>query len=406
MHCCKNSFAAADEKASRAATLWLIFILGALSAFGPLSIDMYLPALPNLANDLHTGAALAQLSLTACLFGIALGQIFAGPVSDVLGRRRPLLAGLLLYVVSSLLCVFAPTIWTFIFMRFIQGLAGSAGIVISRAVARDLYSGSEMTRFFSLLMMVNGVAPILAPVFGGQILQVTSWRGIFVVLAGVGSLMLLSVFWGFRETLSERLRSRSGVKTTLLTFKRLIGNRNFMGYTLAQGFVMAGMFAYISGSPFVIQNLFGVSPQMFSLIFATNGIGIIIAGQITGRLAGRVSDKKLLAGGLAIALAGSLILLAMILTGGGFYPVLVPLFFTVSSVGIVGTASFSLAMQDQAKSAGSASALIGLLSFVLGGAMAPLVGIGGSHTALPMGITIAAAEAAAVLCYAFLVKEQ
>lgn len=384
--------------------LWLAFILGTLAAFGPLSIDMYLPALPTLSSDLQASTSLAQLSLTACLFGIALGQIFAGPISDIRGRKGPLLVGLFLYVVSSVLCVFSPTIWLFIIMRFIQGLAGSVGIVIARAAVRDLYSGSEMTRFFSLLMLVNGVAPILAPVLGGQILQITSWRGVFMVLAAIGAFMLVTVFWGFRETLPPARRSKGALKNILHTFYTLIKNSKFMGYALGQGFIMAAMFAYISGSPFVIQNIFNVSPQKFSLFFGINGLGIIIASQITGRLAGRISESTLLVSGLAIAFISSLVLLISILFSGGLYTFLVPLFFVISSVGIVGTSSFSLAMQDQAKSAGSASALIGLLSFVLGGTMAPFVGVAGSHSALPMGIIIAISTSAAVLCYILLVR--
>lgn len=390
---------------SQLAVLWMIFVLGILSALGPLSIDMYLPALPNLSSDLNCTTSLAQLSLTACLFGLALGQLIAGPISDVRGRRGPLLIGMAIYVLSSLVCVAAPTISVLIVMRFIQGLAGSAGIVISRAIARDLYSGAEMTRFFSMLMLVNGVAPILAPVFGGQILQFTSWRGIFTVLVANGIFMLAAVYFGLGETLPVKLRSQGGVKHTLLTFRGLIRNQKFMGYALAQGFILAAMFAYIAGSPFVLQNIFGVSPQLFSLFFAMNGLGVIIASQITGRLAGRIHDKTLLVTGLMIAFVGGLALLAMILLNGGLYSILLPMFFVVSSVGIVGTSSFSLAMQDQAQAAGSASALIGLLSFIFGGFMAPLVGIGGSYTAIPMGIAIVAATTAALLSYFFLVKQ-
>jgi len=392
-------------KTTNLTTLWTAFILGTLSAFGPLSIDMYLPALPNLANDLNSSTSLAQASLTACLLGIALGQVFAGPISDVKGRKGPLIVGLLTYAFSSLLCVLAPNIWIFISMRFIQGLAGSAGIVISRAVVRDLYSGSELTRFFSLLMLINGVAPILAPVLGGQILQATSWRGVFILLSGVGVFMLITVFWGLKETLPTTLRSKGGIENTLLTFKTLIKNKRFMGYALCQGFASAAMFAYISGSPFVIQNIFGASPQMFSLFFAINGLGIIIASQTTGRLAGRIKERTLLVAGLSLAFLGGILLLVMTLVGGGLYTILIPLFLVVSSVGIIGTSSFSLAMQDQAKSAGSASALLGLFSFILGGILAPFVGIAGSHTAIPMGIIIATAEMSAVLSYIFLVKQ-
>ncbi|KYZ76080.1 MFS transporter [Anaerosporomusa subterranea] len=397
--------ATADQK-SRSSVLRLVLILGSLSTFGPLSIDMYLPALPNLSEDLHASTSLVQLSLTACLLGIALGQIFAGPVSDVHGRRGPLLIGLAAYVISSLLCAFSFSIELFLLMRFIQGLAGSVGIVISRASVRDLYSGTEMTRFFALLMLVNGAAPILAPIFGGQILQFTSWRGVFLVLAAIGIFMLLAVFFGLHETLPAERRSRGGIANTLKTFQTLLKNKTFIGYGLSQGFAYAAMFSYISGSPFVIQNIYGVSPQMFSVFFAINGLGIIFAGQITGRLAGRIPEKNLLATGLTLAFLGGISLLAMILAGGSLITILVPLFFVVSSVGIIGTSSFSLAMQEQAKAAGSAAALLGLLSFILGGVMAPFVGIAGSFSALPMGMIIASSETAAVLSYLMLVKRQ
>jgi DHA1 family bicyclomycin/chloramphenicol resistance-like MFS transporter len=399
----KKPAVTADEK-SRGYLFRMVFILGSLSAFGPLSIDMYLPALPNLAEDLHSGASMAQLSLTACLLGMALGQIVVGPISDVRGRRGPLLIGVAVYAIASLFCAFARSIELFVFTRFIQGLAGSAGIVISRASVRDLYSGSELTRFFSFLMLVSGAAPILAPIFGGQILQFTAWRGVFLVLAAIGFCMLLVIFFGLKETLPRERRSRAGFINTMKTFQALLKNKIFMGYALSQGFVSAAMFAYISGSPFVIQNLYGVSPQMFSIFFAVNGLGIILAGQITGRLAGRVPEKKLLVTGLFLGFAGGASLLAVTVAGGRLVAILISLFFVVSSVGIVGTSSFALAMQDQANSAGSASALIGLLSFILGGVMAPLVGIAGSFSALPMGIVIVSAEAAAVLSYRLLVK--
>lgn len=381
-------------------------ILGSLSAFGPLSLDMYLPAFPVLAEDLHTRTSLAQFSLTACLLGLSLGQLFAGPLSDVRGRRKPLLIGLIVYAAASLLCAFAPSIWSLILLRFIQGAAGSAGIVISRAIVRDLYSGTELTKFFSLLMLINGAAPILAPIAGGQLLRVTPWQGVFYVLSLVGITMFLVVLFGLPETLPAERRSTGGIKNTLTTFRGLLSDRLFMGYALSQGLVTTAMFAYISGSPFVLQDIFGVSAQTFSLLFAINGIGIIIAGQVTGRLANRISETKLLVTGLGLAALGGVTLLVTILVGAGLPVFLPPLFVVVSCVGIVSTTSFSLSMQNQGKSAGSASALIGVLSFIFGGIVAPLVGIGGSHTALPMGIIIAAADVGSILCYFFMVHRQ
>ncbi|MFC5529103.1 multidrug effflux MFS transporter [Cohnella yongneupensis] len=387
----------------RKAILWLIILLGSLTAFGPLSLDLYLPALPKLADDFGTSSSLAQLSLTACMIGLSVGQLFAGSWSDIRGRRVPLLIGLALYAIASVLCALSPSIGTFIALRFIQGFAGSAGIVISRAAARDLYEGPELTRFFAMLMLVNGAAPIIAPIAGGQLLQTMAWEGLFYVLAGWGLLLFLGVLFGLTETLRAEKRMTGGLNETFRTFRRLLGNRKFMGYALAQGLVSASMFAYIAGSPFVLQNIYGVSPQLFSVFFAVNGLGIIIAGQFTGRLATRVGEKKLFIAGLIIACCGGLPLLAMIAIDAPLVGILIPLFFVVASVGIVGTSGFALAMRDQGHAAGSASALLGLLSFMFGGMVAPIVGIAGSGNALPMGIIIASAELAAAFVFIFMI---
>ncbi|ATF14068.1 multidrug effflux MFS transporter [Brevibacillus sp. HB1.4B] len=384
--------------------LWMAAILGSLSAFGPLSLDMYLPALPMLADDLQTSTSMTQLSLTACMLGLSIGQLFAGPISDVRGRRIPLIIGLILYAVSSFLCAVAPSIYTFVLLRFVQGLAGSAGIVIARATVRDLYSGTELTKFFALLMLINGIAPIAAPIVGGQILQFTTWHGVFVVLGLIGAIMFLVVLLALPETLPQERRSKAGIGNTLTTFGTLLKDRVFMGYAIAQGLVTAAMFAYIAGSPFVFQKIFEVSPQTFSLIFAINGVGIIIASQITGKLAGKVKETSLFIAGIIIAGVGGILLLTMILLQAGLIAVLVPLFFVVSSVGIVGATGFSLAMQNQSKAAGSASALQGLLSFISGGIVAPLVGISGEYTAVPMGIIIALSTIGAIVCYIVMVR--
>ncbi|MFT9850079.1 multidrug effflux MFS transporter [Aneurinibacillus sp. REN35] len=393
-----------EQPSARSYRIWLAFVLGSLSAFGPLSLDMYLPSLPALAKELNTTTSLAQLSLTFCLLGLSFGQLLAGPLSDMRGRRGPLLIALIVYAVSSLLCAFAPSVGILIALRFIQGMAGSAGIVISRAVVRDLYSGVELTKFFSLLMLVNGAAPILAPVIGGQLLRIVSWPGIFIVLSVIGMVMFAAVRFGLPETLPAERRSEAGILPTLTVFAKLLRNRTFMGYALSQGLVVAAMFAYISGSPFVIQDIFGASPQMFSLFFAINGVGIIIASQVTGRLAGQVREATLFVSGLVIAACGGVTLLVMIGMGAGLLAILLPLFLVVSSVGVVTTAGFSLAMQDQKEAAGSASALLGLLSFIFGAILAPLVGIGGSQTAVPMGVVIASADVGALLCYMLFVR--
>lgn len=383
----------------------IAIILGSLAAFGPLSIDMYLPALPALANELQATTSMTQLSLTACLLGLALGQLIVGPISDVRGRKLPLIMGVTVYAIVSILCVYSPNVEMFIILRFIQGLAGAAGIVISRASVRDLYSGVELTKLFALLMLVNGAAPILAPIVGAEVLNYTSWRGVFGVLSVLGVLMLLAVIFGMRETLPVERRSRGGIRHSLKTFRRLMGDSSFMGYALTQGCIMAAMFAYISGSSFILQELFGVSPQMYSLIFGINGVGIIIAGQAAGRLAGRVKARSLLASGLMISSVGGAFLLAAGLFHWGLFIIIPALFLIVSSVGLILTTTSSLALQNQGQSAGTASALLGMLGFVIGGGVAPLVGIGGAHTIMPLAIVMFLLVLAAVLCFKLLARQ-
>ncbi len=389
---------------TRRKRLQFALILGSLSAFGPLSVDMYLPALPKLSESLGSPASLAQLSLTAFLLGLALGQLVAGPLSDIRGRKAPLIISLIIYSITSLLCAFAPTIWVLVALRFVQGASGAAGIVISRAVVRDLYTGSELTKFFTLLMLINGLAPIIAPVFGAFILNFVSWRGVFVVLFLIGLLMLLAVWFGLPETLTREKRASGGIKQTFRTFGTLVRDRVFVGYALSQAFVSAAMFAYISGSPFVLQDIFGVSPQMYSLFFAVNGVGIVLFSQITGRLASRTGETKLLTTGLIIAAFGGTSLFAITWLGGGLLLIAPMLFLIVSAVGMVSATTTSLAMQKQAAhTSGSASALLGLLPLLLGAAASPLVGLGDGTTAAPMGTVIGIAELLAVSSFLFLV---
>lgn len=393
------------SKAARA-SLGMVLILGTLASFGPLSLDMYLPALPEVAADLHTTASLAQLSLTFCLLGLAIGQIIVGPLSDMKGRRKPLIISLVLYTLSSLLCAFSPSVSFLIVMRFIQGFTGAAGIVIARASARDMYSGKELTAFFSLLMLVNGAAPILAPITGGFVLQFASWKTVFIVLAVIGCLIFISVLAALPESLPLEKRTRGGLQETMTTFQRLLGDRMFMGFALSQAFVLTGMFAYIAGSPFVLQNIYGVSAQMFSLLFAINGAGIIAASQITGRLAKTQEERKLFIAGLIIAIIGSILLLLSLAFDLGLAAVCISLFIIVSCVGIVTTTGFALAMQKQEKGAGSAAALLGLLPFIGGALAAPLVGAAGEENAWPMAASIFSFNLFAVLSYILLVKRK
>src|SRR5215212_2283999 len=392
-----------DNRDSRG-RLRLILTLGAMTAFAPLSIDMYLPALPTLAAYFRTGTSEVQLTLSAFFFGLALGQATVGPVSDALGRRRPLLVGLAVYTLASVLCATAPSITALVALRFVQGFAGAAGIVIARAIVRDLHTGVAAAQFLSVLMLVSGLAPILAPVIGGQLLLVSPWQGVFLVLAAFGGLLLVAVGTGLRETLPPEARQTGGLTGTVTTFRALLGDRAFMGYALACGLAIAAVFCYISGASFVFQEIYGASPQTFSFIFGLNAVGLVAAGQVNGRLVRKVEPLRLLSIGLVTSAIGGLVLLAVVGSGElgaslGLAGFLVPLFVVVAPIGLIMPNATVLALAGSPKTAGSASALLGLLQFGLGALVAPLVGLGGSGTALPMALMMAMLELAALLAF-------
>ncbi|GAA3570873.1 multidrug effflux MFS transporter [Microlunatus spumicola] len=366
-----------------------------LSMFGPISLDLYLPALPALATDLGASTSAAQLSITACLLGLATGQLVAGPLSDQFGRRPPLIVGLVVYLITSAACAFAPTIELLVVLRLLQGLGGAAGIVIARAVARDLYSGRRLVIIFSRLILVNGLAPVLAPVIGGQLALVTSWRGIFVVLAAFGIVLLAAGVFGVPESLPAERRRAGGVRDTLRSFRLLLGDRFFVAVVLAAGLAGASMFAYIAGATFVLQRLYGLSAQQFSFAFGANALGIMVLGQVGARLAHRWSPHRVMALGLLMNLLGAAGLAVTVLTGLGLPFLLVSLFVMVSALGLVFPTSTALALADHPDRAGSASSLLGLGQYLLGAVVAPLVGLAGEDTAVPLGIVAVACSLAA-----------
>ncbi|HLB77556.1 MAG TPA: Bcr/CflA family multidrug efflux MFS transporter [Candidatus Dormibacteraeota bacterium] len=376
----------------------LFVLLGGLTAFGPLSIDMYLPALPAIGRDLAASESLIQLTLTACLIGLAIGQVVAGPISDALGRRRPLLIGVAGYVLASLLCAVAPTAPILVSLRLLQGLAGAAGIVIARAIVRDLYTGSAAARYFSRLILIFGIAPILAPVLGAQMMRFTSWHGIFLALAVVTALLWLGAARALPETLPVERRRSGSLGDTVQTFRRLAADTRFLGYAVSGGLGFGAMFAYIAGSPFVLQGIYHVSPQTFSLIFGLNAVGFVITSQINGSLVGRIPPARLLTVGVTVTGVAGLALLAVILIGGlGLAAVLPPLFVLVSSIGFVVPNAVALALSRHPEAAGTGSALVGVIQSGIGAAGAPLVGIAGITTALPMAVVIATSGVGAVL---------
>ena len=366
----------------------MVLLVGALSAFAPLSLDLYLPGLPAIAADLGASPAEVQLTLTACLVGLALGQLIIGPLSDTFGRRRPLLIGLALYSMASLLCATAPTVWGLIALRVLQGIGGAAGIVIARAVVRDHFEGSEAARFFALAMMVNGLAPILAPIIGGQLLLITSWQGVFVVLGVIGAILFVATWFRLRESLPPERRRSGRLSDVMRSYRGLLGDRGFMSYVLASALAFAAMFGYISASPFIIEDVFGQSPQVFSLFFAVNALGIVVMSQVSGVLVRRVPPGRILLTGLVISAFGGVMLMVAAVAGLGLFGVAVGFFMVVSSYGLVAPNAAALALADQPHQAGSASALLGASQFLVAAAAAPLVSLGGTTSVVAMALVI------------------
>jgi MFS transporter, DHA1 family, multidrug resistance protein len=383
-------------------TLRLVIVLGSMNAIGPLSIDMYLPAFPEIARELNTSASSVQLTLTACVAGLALGQLVLGPLSDRFGRRIPVIAALLTYAVASLLCALATSVGALIALRFVQGLAGAGGIVISRAVVRDLHSGARAVRLFSSLMLVTGLAPILAPLVGGQLLAISSWEGIFISLSILSALIATLTALGLRETLPPERRVPSGLRRTLQTMGMLLRDRSFLGHALAGGLTFGALFAYISGSPFVLQGIYGLSPQGFSLAFALNGLGLVAASQVNARIVERLGPTRLLRRALASVVASACALLVVVSIGDlPVWAVLVPMFAIVSSIPFVLPNSTALALADHAAVAGTASALLGLIQFMVGALAAPLVGVAGPDTAVPMAVIMVALAVGGLIAQRF-----
>ncbi len=366
----------------------VLIVLGALSAIGPLSMDMYLPSTPAIAADLHAGQSLVQLTMSACLAGLAVGQLVAGPLSDSLGRRRPLLAGLALFAAMSLACAAAPDIGVLIGLRFLQGMAGAAGIVLSLAMVRDLYGGPDLARILGLLTLVFGLAPVLAPVIGGQLLRVTSWRGVFAVLAAAG-LALLAASWRLPETVPPSRRSPPGFGQLRTGSRALLRDRQFRASAVAVALGTGALITYISSLPFIVEDSYRQSPQRFSLIFAVNALGLTAMAQLSARLVRRRPPATLLHAALAAQTLAGAALIAGALTGHPpLITLLVPMFVLVSAFGMMRPNGTALAMEHHAAIAGTASAYLGATQFLTGAVLSPLAGLGGRGSAVPAAILI------------------
>ncbi|SCG34335.1 MFS transporter, DHA1 family, bicyclomycin/chloramphenicol resistance protein [Micromonospora coxensis] len=381
--------AAPGDLMSRRQRLRLVLVLGSLIAVGPLTIDMYLPALPAIVADFHTTSAAVQLTLTGTLAGLAVGQLLIGPLSDAVGRRTPLIAGIALHVVASLLCAVAPNVAVLGGLRVVQGLGIAAASVVAMAVVRDLFSGAAFATLLSRLLLVMGAAPILAPTLGGALLRWTDWRGVFAALAAFGVLLVVVAALGLPETLPPARRRRGGVTATLTVYGALLRDRTFVGLVLVAGLAMAALFAYVAGSSFVLQEQYGLDEQQFGLAFGAGAVGLIAATQFNVRLLRRHPPQRILVTALAVGTVAGLALLAVAATGlGGLPSLLVPLWVVLAATGLAMPNAPALALSRHGEAAGTASALLGAVQFGVGALAAPLVGVLGTG-AVAMALVVA-----------------
>ena len=384
--------------------LRLVLVLGALVALGPLTIDMYLPALPAIVGDLATTDAAVQLTLTGTLVGLALGQLLVGPLSDTFGRRRPLLVGVAVHVVASLLCLVAPNVEVLGGLRLLQGVGAAAASVVAMAIVRDLFVGRAAATLFSRLMLVLGVAPVLAPTIGGEVLRFTSWRGVFVVLAVLALLLIVLAARAVPETLPAERRRPLGLRTTLATYGGLLRDRTFVGLVLVAGLAMAGLFGYVAGSSFVFQEEFGLDEQQFGLVFGAGALFLIGGTQLNAALLRRFEPRALLPFSLVLGtIAGAALVVVAVLDVGGLVGVLVPLWAVLFSVGLAMPNTPALALARHGEAAGTASALLGAIQMGTGAVVSPVVGVLGND-AVAMGTVMAAGAALALVVLLVVVR--
>lgn len=365
-----------------------ILIMAGLSAFGPLSIDMYLPALPEVKSMLNTTTAHVQLTLTFFMVGLAVGNVVLGTLSDSTGRKKPLMVSLIIYILSSMAIALTPNITALIIFRFIQGVSGGAGIVLARAIATDLYKGKVLTQFLAMLMLVNGSAPVLAPMFGGAILSFGNFRTLFWILATLTLFMLIGAHFKIDETLPPELRRQGNFKSVITDFKILLTRRSFVVPMLIQGFTFAMFFGYLAASPFIMQNIYHLTAQQYSYIFALTGIGLIGTAQLTSRLVEHINQHTMFRIYSMIQLIGTGIAIVALLNHLSLWILLPSFLLIVAPVAGIGTLGFAIAMEGQQKGIGSASSLVGLMQYFIGAIATPLVGLQGEHSFIPYIIVI------------------
>ncbi|GAA4288021.1 multidrug effflux MFS transporter [Georgenia daeguensis] len=380
----------------------LVVLLGALTALGPLTINLYLPAFPVISREFGVGQGEVQLTMTAALVGIAIGQLVLGSVSDAAGRRAPLMVAYGGYAVVSLGIAASGDVTLLLALRLLQGLLGSAGMVIALAVVRDTSEGIAVGRTISRLMLVVGVAPVLAPALGSQLLLVGSWRLLFVVLAALAAVLVVLVALVLPESLPPELRRRGGTRSAARSYRTLLGDRTFLGLVLVAGLAMAGQFTYVTASAFVFQETYGLSAQQYGVLFGVCAVTVTLGTQVTGFLLGRARGTRIAGVALAVALGGAVGIAVVALTvgtgPGRLWALLVVLLPTIGAIGMLIPAIPGIALARQTHDAGSAAALIGASQFGMAALGAPLSGVlGGSVLAMGGVMVVAFALAGATL---------
>lgn len=382
----------------------LVALLALLTALAPLAIDMYLPAFPAMANELGSNASGVQLTMTAFLVGLALGQLFIGPLSDGTGRRRPLLVGIAICLLASIACALAPNAELLTLARFAQGLSGAAGVVLARAIVSDTSRGTAAAKLLGVLMIISVIAPVVAPLAGGAVIAGLGWRGVFWVQSALVLVMFLGALVLARETLPPGRRSSGGLGATVRNARAILGNRLYLGNLLTFCFAFAALFAYIAASPFVIQNILGFSPTAFSLLMALNAVAITLTSALAATLAGKVGYRRMIALGLIVAAVAGIGLLLIARSGVPTVPTLVLFCVLQGSMGLIFGNATTLALDQTGQHAGTGSAFLGFGQFILAAAVSPLVGLRGEGDATPMGVVLVVSVALAALAFTTLAR--
>lgn len=381
-----------------------VLVLGALTALGPFTIDLYLPAFPKIEADLAVSTAAIQLTLTATTLGFAFGQLLVGPWSDRVGRRLPLILATTVHILASLGVALAPDLTWLLAFRVLQGFGAAAGAVVAMATVRDLFGGYPLVRMLSRLALVNGLAPIAAPVIGSQLLLVMPWRGLFFVLAGYGVLVVVAASLFIIETLPPARRVEPGHATLGQRYRVLFTDRVFVGVAIIGGMSFSGLFAYLSASPFLFQDVYGLDPQGYGLLFAANSIGIVAGVQISARLAKRIPPQWILSVSTLVLLAAAIAIIVLDLAGAGFFGTVIPLWFFITACGFGFPMVQALALANHGKEAGTAASVLGAMNFGLAGLLSPIVGLFGIANAVPMGAVMAATSLVSIASLWFIVQ--